>query len=87
MSLVPPEKAQSDCLGYAAGFVVTIPGEFCAPLSWSRKETVMKHLIQVALVAVVLVCAGCSSMGMNTTTSAAPGDMSQPDSSYGGGRL
>ena len=47
----------------------------------------MNKLVRVALVVMVLVSAGCSSMGMNTGASSAPGDMSQLDSLYGSGRL
>lgn len=67
-------------------FAAVIPGEFVTPLTLeSQGETVMTVLARIALVALILVSAGCSSMGMGDSSSA-HGDMthSTSDSHYGG---
>lgn len=49
----------------------------------------MSKLASIALVAVVLISAGCSSMGMGGKTTTSSDNMSQliQDSGYRGGRL
>lgn len=46
----------------------------------------MSKLASIALVAVVLISAGCSSMGMGGMTTTYHGDSSQPGQDYRGGR-
>ncbi|ABE44151.1 hypothetical protein Bpro_2225 [Polaromonas sp. JS666] len=65
------------------------PANSALPYPWNRKETFMSKLASIALVVVVLISAGCSSIGMGGKTTTSSGDMSQLEqvSHYKGGRL
>lgn len=65
------------CVCCPAELAVMIPGEFCTDYPWNRKETLMITLLRVAIAALVLISAGCSSMDGNTSSSGDPSSKAQ----------